>query len=296
MRIFFIGTVEFSLRALELLVQLPDAEVVGVATREASKFNADFADLTPVCREAGIPYQFLTDLNTPESIGWIRSLRPDVVFCFGWSSLLKMELLNLAPLGVVGYHPAALPLNRGRHPLIWALALGLDRTASTFFFMDEGADSGDILSQAPLTIGPTDDAADLYAQMIATALRQIAEFVPQLASGTYPRQPQNHVGANIWRKRGRADGRLDFRMHAVTFHNLVRALARPYVGAHLELNGQDVKVWRAQPAGPAPANLEAGKVLAVDEATRHVTVKTADGAIILLEHELPELPAVGAYL
>ena len=47
----------------------------------------------------------------------------------------------------MGYHPAELPYNRGRHPIIWALALGLKSTASTFFYMKEGADDGDIISQ-----------------------------------------------------------------------------------------------------------------------------------------------------
>jgi methionyl-tRNA formyltransferase len=63
-------------------------------------------------------------------------------FCLGWSNLLKAEILKAAPLGVIGFHPAALPANRGRHPLIWALGLGLDETATTFFFMDKGADRG----------------------------------------------------------------------------------------------------------------------------------------------------------
>jgi len=57
------------------------------------------------------------------------------------------ESLDLPHLGVIDFHPAALPANRGRHPIIWALVLGLQETASTFFFMDEGADSGDIISQ-----------------------------------------------------------------------------------------------------------------------------------------------------
>ena len=57
------------------------------------------------------------------------------------------RILDLAPLGIIGFHPAALPRNRGRHPIVWALVLGLEETASTFFFMDKGADTGDILSQ-----------------------------------------------------------------------------------------------------------------------------------------------------
>jgi methionyl-tRNA formyltransferase len=151
MRIVFIGTVEFSLKSLEKLIFL-DANIVGVCTKELSKINSDFADLVPLCQENQIPYRLVTDINSRENLEWIGNLNPDIIFCFGWSSLIKKELLELAPMGIVGYHPAKLPENRGRHPLIWALFLGMKQSASTFFFMDEGADSGDILSQVDFEI------------------------------------------------------------------------------------------------------------------------------------------------
>ena len=151
MRVIFIGAVEFSLLALKQLVTI-GAEVVGVCTSQGSSLNADYADLSPVCREHGIPLIVADDINASVTLDWIRALSPDVIFCFGWSRLLKDELLSVAPLGVVGFHPAALPANRGRHPLIWALALGLEHTGSTFFFMDASVDGGDILSQRCLEI------------------------------------------------------------------------------------------------------------------------------------------------
>ena len=87
-------------------------------------------------------------------------------------------MLTLPSLGLVGYHPALLPQNRGRHPIIWALALGLEETGSTFFFMDEGADTGDILSQRRVPITPEDDAGTLYDKLTTTALDQINAFCP----------------------------------------------------------------------------------------------------------------------
>ena len=295
MKIFVIGTVAFSERVLQHLLENLRADVVGVATKEASAFNADFVSLAPLSATHGVPCRFVKDINAPEILDWIRSLAPDVVLCVGWSSLIKTELLHLAPLGVVGYHPAALPRNRGRHPIIWALVLGLTETASTFFFMDEGADSGDILSQQTVAISPADDAASLYEKLTLAALDQISTFVPALAAGTYQRQPQDHTNANTWRKRGRADGRLDFRMTSQALHNLVRGLTRPYVGAHVEVASQDVKVWQAASAADDRAHLEPGQVLAhlPNGAFR---VKTSDGALDLLEHEFSPLPGVGTYL
>ena len=157
MRIVFIGAVQFSEKALAKLIKMK-ADVAGVCTLEKSPFNADHIDLTPLCRKHDIPVKYTTDINSAENIDWIRLLAPDVIFCFGWSRLLKSELLNIAPLGAVGYHPAALPANRGRHPLVWALVLGLDKTASTFFFMDKSVDSGDNISQLQIDINDNDFA------------------------------------------------------------------------------------------------------------------------------------------
>lgn len=300
MKIFFIGTVEFSKNALAKLLEL-NAEIVGVATKSKSKFNADFADLTPLCENKNIPYKFIKDINSENNIAWIKSLNPDIVFCFGWSSLIKKELLNLTPMGVLGFHPAALPANRGRHPLIWALVLGLKKTASTFFFMDKGADSGDILSQKEILIDEQDDAQVLYDKMTEIALIQIKDFLPTLQNHfekkTPKKQyasPQNHQKANYWRKRGRQDGHIDFRMNSQNIYNLVRALTKPYVGAHVFYQEQDIKVWKAKPIEFKAKNIEFGKIVSVKKDT--FIVKTADGAIEILEHEFEKIPEIGTYL
>ncbi len=293
MRIVFIGAVEFSRRVLEHLLAM-NVEVVGVCTLQASKFNADHADLGAVSEAHGIPWLYAEDVNSVEALGWIRNKLPDVIFCFGWSNLLKQNLLSMAPLGVVGFHPAALPANRGRHPLIWALALGLEKTASTFFFMDAGADSGDILSQREIVINVQDDARTLYDRVTQSALEQIDEFVPQLAVGIFQRHKQDVLLANTWRKRGREDGEINWRMSAKSIHNLVRALTRPYVGAHFKLDGYLIKVWKTEVIGGAPRNLEPGKVL-MPRGSNPV-IKCAEDSICLLVTE-PEIDLlVGSYL
>lgn len=293
MRIIFIGTVEFSREALAKLVAI-DAEVVGVCSLQGSSFNADYADLRPLCREHGIPYKITEDINASESLNWIRERSPDVIFCFGWSRLLKEDLLAAAPLGVVGFHPAALPANRGRHPLVWALALGLEKTASTFFFMDAGVDSGDILSQHVIEIDPHDDAGTLYKKVCTTALEQIAQFVPRLANGSFARELQNHAQANTWRKRCVADGKIDWRMSARSIHNLVRALTKPYVGAHFVIDGKDIKVWKSMVLCDAPANAEPGKVLGIHDGAP--VIKCGQDALCLLATEPTFIPIEGRYL
>jgi methionyl-tRNA formyltransferase len=98
--------------------------------------------------------------------------------------------------------------------------------------MVEGADTGDILSQLKIEISNGDNATTLYEKITLCALEQIKIFIPQLESGSFPRKPQDDKQANIWRKRNKADGQMDWRMSAQSLHNLVRALAKPYPGAH----------------------------------------------------------------
>jgi methionyl-tRNA formyltransferase len=259
------------------------AEVIGVCTLESSSFNADHCDLTPLSRKHNIPVKYTTNINSEKNILWIKSLNPDIVFCFGWSRLLKTDLLKLAPLGVLGYHPSALPTNRGRHPLIWALVLGLRETASTFFFMDDYADSGDILSQYPIKISENDTAGTLYKRITEVALKQIDEFIPALVSGDYKKVKQDHSLSNTWRKRRRDDGKIDWRMSAISIHNLVRGLTKPYVGAHFNLQDSVTIVWDTEMVFNSEKNIEPGKVILVDG--KGVVVKAGEDAIRLLKTE-----------
>lgn len=293
MRVLFIGSVKFSKELLLNLISIK-ADIVGVITKEKSDFNSDFVDLASICNENEISYRYVKNINDIDNINWMKSLAPDVIFCFGWSYLLKKDVLNLAPMGVVGYHPAELPKNRGRHPLIWALVLGLKKTASTFFFMDEGADTGDILSQETIEIAYKDDANSLYKKVIDTALSQLEVFHEELKTSTYKRLKQDNKQANYWRKRTKQDGIIDFRMSSRTIYNLVRALNKPYPGAHLVYKDQEVKIWKVEEINILEENAEPGKILEVKD--DFLVIKAYDNAIKIIEHEFVELPVVGEYL
>ena len=241
-----------------------------------------------------IPCNYVTDINSRKSLEWIREKNPDVIFCFGWSRLLKEELLKLTSIGVIGYHPAALPSNRGRHPLIWALVLGLKETASTFFFMEEGVDSGDILSQVRVKIEEKDDASTLYEKITCCALNQIEEFLPQLSSGNYSKIKQEHGRANTWRKRTVTDGKIDWRMSARSIKNLIRGLTKPYIGAHFMYKDNEIKVWKAEVIADVPLNYEPGKVIDVKKIG--ATIKCGEEGICLLDTEPEFIPEPGEYL
>ena len=280
MNIVLIGTVKFSQEMLISLIESGE-NIVGVVTGGNKNVNSDYVDLGLTCQMYNIPCLITSDVNSVDSINWIKFLSPEIIFCFGWSKLIQKRLLELSPMGVIGYHPAALPKNRGRHPLIWALVLGLKKTASSFFIMDEGADSGDVVSQEEIIIDDDDDAGSLYEKMIYTARMQLISLVPMIKNKSLFKKTQDHKVANFWRKREAVDGIIDWRMSATSINNLVRGLAKPYVGAEFSYNNDHYKVWASRVhVGLEYENIEPGKVVEVKN--KKMIIKCNVGAIELL--------------
>ena len=116
-------------------------------------------------------------INSTKIIRWIKKRKPDIIFCIGWNQLLNKKLLNIAPKGVIGYHPSDLPKNRGRHPIIWSLALGLKNIGSSFFYMDSKADTGRIISKKMIKIKKNSDSNSIYKNLIKEGRKQIREII-----------------------------------------------------------------------------------------------------------------------
>lgn len=297
LRIVFVGCVEFSRHCLlEVLQCGGDVAAVMTLSPEGAGRHADYVDLGEVAVSHAIPVHRVANINDPNAIEQVRAYRPELLFVWGWSQIVQKPLLDVPTMGCIGVHPALLPVNRGRHPLIWAIALGLRETGLTFFWMDEAVDSGPILAQRQIEIGPREDAGSLYEKMKGAASDMIPEFLARLITGTAERRGQDHSRANVWRKRYQGDGRIDFRMSAAAIDRLVRALTRPYPGAHLELDGRAMKVWqtRTLPLPKEFRNLEYGRVLWVDG--RSIAVRADEGIVLLVEHEFDPLPSPGEYL
>ena len=196
-------------------------------------------------------------------------------------------------MGFLGYLPSLLPFNRGRHPLIWAKVLGLRKTGSTFFFMDDGSDTGDILSQRELKILFEDTASLIYNRMIDLSISQVKDFLPSLKNKNYKRIPQLKK-VNYWRRRTNKDGLIDFRMESEAICNLVRALSEPYAGSHCVYLGKEVKIWEIKIGNNNEKNIEPGKIIKIFK--KNIEVKTGSGSVILIRHEFEFFPKKNEYL
>ena len=146
MKVIFIGSVLFSKRLLNHLIK-KKVDIQLIITKKVLKENSDKYDLSRCAKKNKIPYIYVKNINDKNNLSIIKSHKPDVIFCLGWSEILKKDILKIPKLGTIGYHPSDLPHNRGKHPIIWALVKGLKQTASTFFLLNQRIDEGNIVSK-----------------------------------------------------------------------------------------------------------------------------------------------------
>ena len=281
MRILFVGTVDFSHHCLSEIISL-GLDVCGVITEAPDRrhFNTDYANLEPLAGENGIPVYHLDSLKG-KAAQTIECVAPDVILVLGYSKLIPARILKIPRLGCIGSHPALLPCNRGRHPLIWALIEDLKQSGLTFFHLEESSDSGDIVWQHPFAITDEDDAGTLYEKMKETATTGLREFLPALMEGRAQRVPQNHTEATYLRKRSERDGEVAWEVGSREVFNLIRALTRPYVGAHTHLGDRKISLWRGRPVAGVTRTASPGFVLEASE--NALVVTTGDGVIRLTE-------------
>lgn len=261
------------------------AEIVGVVTLPGpiDPNRSGQCSFDEVAARHGAQLVETTDVSSEDTNAAVRALDPELIFVVGWSQLVREPFLALAREGVFGMHPTLLPRHRGRAPIPWAILSGLARTGVTLFeIVDATADSGAIVGQVVVDIGPDETAATLFERISDAHVELIRELVPQLLSRTAPRLPQDSARASSWPKRTPADGIIDWETRAPYLYDWVRAQTRPYPGAFTFLGEEKVVVWRARPveledeapAGTIVATRPEGPVVACGE-----------GALVLEEVE-----------
>ncbi|WP_236070246.1 methionyl-tRNA formyltransferase [Prochlorococcus marinus] len=271
-----IGCVEFTQVCLQSLID-NKWPVAGLITKKKSIQNSDFIDLSVFSRKNNIPIHITENGNDINTEKWLRTKNPDYLLCLGWSHILSKTIIEIPCVCTIGYHPSYLPKNRGRHPLIWALILGLDKTGSTFFRMNEECDSGDIIHQKAIDILCEDNARSLYNRIGKIASQQLLEIMHLIQNKQIIYKEQNPEEVNYWRKRSTDDGLIDWRMSSQAIYNLVRALSEPYPYAHFTYKGKSLKILSCKIHKNNNPNIIPGTVLEIMSGS--IIVKTFDSSV-----------------
>jgi methionyl-tRNA formyltransferase len=249
-KIVFMGTPEFAVPSLEALVDAGH-EVVGVVTATDKYGGRGGKQLlqSPVKRAAQhrcIPVLQPKNLKAPEFVDELRSLGADLQIVVAFRMLPEV-VWNMPRLGTFNLHGSLLPKYRGAAPINWAVIRGEKETGATTFFIRHAIDTGDILLQRPMPIGPDDTAGDVHDRMMVAGADLVVRTVELIETGDYELQRQDDSTATPAPKLSRETARIDFDRPAARVHDFVRGLS-PWPAAWTTLEGKQVKLIRSRMA------------------------------------------------
>lgn len=258
--ILFAGTPANAADTLRHLVT-SGFNVVGVLTRPDAEVGRS-RQLTPsavavAAGELGLP---LIKANRVDHavIQEIQALGAELGIVVAYGSLLKREALDALPRGWFNLHYSLLPKYRGAAPVQHALLNGDRETGVTLFKLDEGMDTGLVLSQTPTPINAGENAANLLARLTLLGCALLSESIPQISSSTHSLKPQSDA-VSFAPKLTREFGRIDWQSSARAIESQVLA-CNPEPGAWTLLNGQSFKILDAV-ALPQTEHLAPGQPL-----------------------------------
>ncbi|MBR7148443.1 MAG: methionyl-tRNA formyltransferase [Firmicutes bacterium] len=286
MRIVYMGTPDFAVPALEALAK-SEHEVVAVVTQpDKARDRGKKVQFTPVKTKAleyDIPvYQPEKVKTNEEFYQQLVDLAPDLIVVAAYGKILPVSILELPKYGCVNIHASLLPKYRGAAPIHRAIINGDKTTGVTLMYMAEGMDTGDMIAKAETEIGLKtvemmhEELADLGAKLLMDTL-------PQLLSGTAPREPQNEEEATHAPMVFKQDGVLDYTRSADMLCCLVRGM-NSWPVASTSYQGNVVKVWEAE-ALEKTSDKVPGTILSCDKTG--LKVACGEGIINITKLQFP---------
>lgn len=246
-RILFMGSPDFAAITLKRLAQ--DFNVVGVVTQPDRRSGRGKKMVSPAVKaladELGIPAMQPPRLRDEAAFDELRRFAPDLIVVAAYGQILHPNILQLPRYGCVNVHGSLLPRWRGAAPIQAAILAGDAETGITIMLMDEGVDTGDMLSKRAIPITAEDTAESVFDKLAPRGAELLVETLPGYLAGEITPQPQPEEGATYARMLKKEDGRLDFTENAEALERRVRAFYS-WPGAFIEWEGGRLKVHRAR--------------------------------------------------
>ena len=245
--VVFFGTHEFAVEILSGLVQDPMIRVVEVITQPDRPVGRKQI-LQPPPVKVFAEKQHLR-ISQPPSLKTYTvdsgGYHLNIVAQYG--KLVPAHIIQAPRHGTINVHTSLLPKYRGASPIQAALLHGESETGVTIMVMDEGLDTGPILTQEKITIGPDEIYDELEKKLAAVGRQLLLKTIPLYVSGQIRPVAQSNVGVTLCKQLTREEGRVDWKQTATEIYNQFRALS-PWPGIWTTWNNQRVKLLRIAPA------------------------------------------------
>ncbi|CAM3720199.1 methionyl-tRNA formyltransferase [Cohnella lubricantis] len=290
MRIVFMGTPEFAVPSLRMLLE-KGYNVAAVVT-QPDRPKGRKRELTPppvkaFALEHGLPVLQPEKMRAAEAVAAMAEYAPDLIVTAAYGQILPRGVLDLPRLGCVNVHGSLLPRYRGGAPIQRSVIDGEPSTGVTLMYMAEGLDTGDMIARVEVPITDEDTSGTMFEKLSVAGAKLLEEWLPRLEAGTAPRVKQDDALATYAPNLTRDDERLHWEHTSRQVFNRVRGL-NPMAGAFTHLNGEVFKVWGCKAPAASDAELptewlasQPGTVL--DSGPFGIRVRTGDGSIVLTE-------------
>jgi len=283
LKIIFMGTPEFAVPSLELLVEHAFNVVAVITAPDKPQGRGQKITISPVKACAvkhGIPVLQPTNLKAPEFIEELKAYHANlqVVVAF---RMLPEVVWAMPEYGTFNLHASLLPQYRGAAPINWAIINGEKETGVTTFFLKHEIDTGSIIFQEKEIILDTDDAGSLYERLMNKGANLVLKTVQAIAAGEYPSQPQpESISIKHAPKIFKETCEINWSQDTKTIVNFVRGLS-PYPAAWTSLNTKVFKVYKAEPVNKFISDATVGSLETDNK--NYLYVKASDGWLSLKE-------------
>jgi methionyl-tRNA formyltransferase len=254
LKLIFCGTPRFAVPTLEAL--LTAGHEIALVVSQPDKPVGREQQLTPppvkqIALAAGLAVTQPDKIrNNAEFRAQLEAIAPDAIVVVAYGRIVPPWMLAIPRLGCINLHASLLPKYRGAAPIQWAVAMGETVTGNTTMLLEEGLDTGPILLQQTVPIGPEQTAADLFNVLARIGAPLVVDTLAGLAAGRIQPRPQDHSLATLAPLLDREDGRMDFATRTATeLRNRWRGF-QPWPGAFATLAGKKLIVHKLNVGDP----------------------------------------------
>ncbi len=247
LKVIFMGTPEFSVPSLDMLIN-EGHEVLAVVTQpDRPKGRGKKLCCPPVKEYAEKQNIYVLQprkVKTDEFISSLKEKAPDVLVTVAYGKILPQEVLDIPKKGCINVHASLLPKYRGAAPINWAIINGETKTGITTMLTDAGMDTGDILLKQEIDISNDITAGELHDKLALLGAEVLKETLERIERGTIQGIPQNEAEATYAPMMKKDTGLISWKNSSESIHNLIRG-TNPWPGAFASYKEKRVKIWKS---------------------------------------------------
>lgn len=248
MKIIYMGTPDFAVPALEALAEAGHEIGYVVTQPDAVRDRGKKVKMTPVKEKA---LELGVEVLQPEKVkgddeffNTIAAYEPDLIAVAAYGQILPKNVLDLPKLGCVNIHGSLLPRWRGAAPIQRSIEAGDEETGITIMYMEEGLDTGAMLSKQSTPIADK-NGEQLHDELAAMGAKLLVETLPKLEAGELTPEPQNDALSTYAKMLSKKEGHIDFNKTPEEIERMIRAFDS-WPGAYASYGEKVMKIWKAE--------------------------------------------------